>query len=173
MKKLFLILALLISGCTGIPENIHPVSKFQLNSYLGKWYEIARLEHSFEKGLSHVTADYSVREDGSVKVINRGYSTAGQAWKQAEGTAYFMQQPDIGYLKVSFFGPFYGSYIVFELDEKDYQYSLVTSSDKSYLWILARTPHLDPQLQAELIAKAKALGFATDKLIFPEHEVKS
>lgn len=172
MKKLLLMLTLLISGCTGIPENIHPVTGFQLNNYLGKWYEIARLEHSFEKGLSKVTADYSVREDGSVKVINRGYASAEQAWKQAEGTGYFMEQPDIGYLKVSFFGPFYGSYIVFELDKKDYQYSLVTSSDRSYLWILARTPHLTPQLQAELIAKAQALGFATDKLIFPEHEAK-
>jgi apolipoprotein D and lipocalin family protein len=168
MKKFLLLLFLLISGCTGIPENIHPVTDFELNKYLGKWYEIARLEHSFETGLTKINAEYSLREDGSVKVINRGYSVSEQRWKEAEGTAYFVQQPDIAHLKVSFFGPFYGSYIVFELDKANYQYSLVTSHDKSYFWILARTPHIDPQLQAELIAKAKALGFATDKLIFTE-----
>lgn len=169
MKKFISLLFVLLSACTGIPENIQPVKEFELNRYLGRWYEIARLEHSFEKGMSNVTADYSLGEDGSVKVINRGYLADKQAWKQAEGIAYFMQQPDVGYLKVSFFGPFYGSYIVVDLDKKAYQYSLVTSSDKSYLWILARTPRLSPEIQAELIAKAKALGFETEKLIYPEH----
>lgn len=167
MKKLLALWLLLIGGCTGIPENIQPVTGFQLNNYLGQWYEIARLEHSFERDLTQVTANYSVREDGSVKVINRGYLPAKQEWKEAEGTAYFMQQPDVGYLKVSFFRPFYGSYIVIALDKEDYQYSLVTSSDKSYLWILARTPHLSAQIQTELVAKAKALGFETEKLIYP------
>ncbi len=170
MKKNWVMLVLLINGCTGIPANIQPVRGFQLNNYLGKWYEIARLEHSFERDLTQVTANYSVREDGSVKVINRGYLPANQEWKEAEGTAYFMQQPDIGYLKVSFFGPFYGSYIVIELDKKDYQYSVVTSSDQSYLWILSRTPRLNSQIQAELVAKAKALGFETEKLIYPEQK---
>jgi apolipoprotein D and lipocalin family protein len=170
MKKILAMLLLLITACTGIPANIQPVKGFQLDHYLGKWYEIARLEHSFERDLTQVTATYSVREDGSVKVINRGYLPAKKEWKEAEGTAYFMQQPDVGYLKVSFFGPFYGSYIVIALDKKDYQYSLVTSSDQSYLWILARTPHLNPQIQAELVAQAKALGFETDKLIYPEQK---
>ena len=170
MKKILAMLLLLISGCTGIPENIQPVTGFQLNNYLGKWYEIARLDHSFERDLTQVSAEYSLREDGSVKVINRGFLPAKQEWKQVEGWAYFMQQPDVGYLKVSFFRPFYGSYIVIALDKQDYQYSLVTSSDKSYLWILARTPHLTPQVQADLIAKAKALGFETEKLIYPEQK---
>ncbi len=169
MKKFFLML-LLISGCTGMPADIQPVSGFQLHNYLGKWYEIARLEHAFERDLTQVTANYSLREDGSVKVINRGYLAQKQAWKEAEGTAYFMQQPDIGYLKVSFFGPFYGSYIVIALDTKAYQYSLVTSSDKSYLWILSRTPSLPAQIQAELVAKAKALGFKTEELIYPAQQ---
>jgi apolipoprotein D and lipocalin family protein len=168
MKKFFTIALLLLTGCTGLPENIKPVTEFELNRYLGKWYEIARLEHSFENGMDNITAEYSLNNDGSVKVLNRGYLTAEQKWKQAEGVAYFMQQPDVGYLKVSFFRPFYGSYIVLDLDKTAYQYALVTSYDKSYFWILARTPHLDPQLQAELIAKAKALGFATEKLIYPQ-----
>ncbi len=170
MKKFWLLLILLISGCTGTPENIRPVNGFDLSRYLGKWYEIARLEHSFETGLSKINAEYSLREDGSVKVLNRGYLAGEQRWKEAEGSAYFMEQADIGYLKVSFFWPFYGSYIVFDLDKENYQYSLVTSYDKSYFWILARTPQLNPELQAKLIAKAKALGFETDKLIFTEQE---
>lgn len=169
MKKFFAVCFLFLAGCTGLPENIKPVTNFELNRYLGKWYEIARLEHSFEEGMSNVTAEYSLNEDGSVKVLNRGYLQAERKWKQAEGVAYFMQQPNVGYLKVSFFGPFYGSYIVLELDKTGYQYALVTSYDKSYLWILARTPRLDPQLQAQLLAKAKALGFATEKLIYSKH----
>ena len=167
MKKLWIMLLLVMGGCTGIPENIQPVTDFKLNSYLGQWYEVARLEHSFEKDLTQVTANYSMREDGSVKVINRGYLPAKQEWKEAEGTAYFMAEPNVGYLKVSFFRPFYGSYVVIALDKKDYQYSLVTSSDKSYLWILARTPHLSSQIQTELVSTAKALGFETEKLIYP------
>ena len=130
IRNLLILLALLLIGCVRIPNNVKPVDHFTLNRYLGKWYEIARLDHSFERGLTRVTADYSLREDGSVKVVNRGYSEKEQEWKEAEGKAYFVQEADQGFLKVSFFGPFYGSYIVFELDRENYQHALVSGPDK-------------------------------------------
>lgn len=170
MRKLSVALLMLLSGCVGIPENVKPVENFKLENYLGKWYEIARLDHSFERGLSRVTADYSLREDGGVRVLNRGYSATDNRWKEAEGKAYFVKGPNQGYLKVSFFGPFYGSYIVFELDHEHYQYSLVSGPDKSYFWILARTPQIKEATKSALVAKAAALGFDTSKLIFVSHD---
>ena len=170
MNKLFMALILLLTGCVGIPENVKPVENFKLEKYLGKWYEIVRLDHSFERGLSRVTADYSLRDDGGLKVINRGYSVKENKWKEAEGKAYFVRGTDQGYLKVSFFGPFYGSYIVFELDHENYQYSLVSGPDKSYFWILARTPQINENIKNVLIAKAAALGFDTSKLIHVNNE---
>jgi len=170
MKVICLLLMLCVSGCVGIPENMQPVENFEVEKYLGRWYEIARLDHSFERGLHRVTADYSLRTDGGVRVVNRGYSIEKKKWKEAEGKAYFVKTPEVGFLKVSFFGPFYGSYIVFALDHEDYQYSMICGPDKSYLWILARRPNLDQGVQATLIEKAAALGFETDKLIFVEHD---
>lgn len=166
MKKLLFLCVLMLSGCVGRPENIVPVSNFDTTRYLGKWYEIARLDHSFERGLSHVTADYSLRQDGGLKVLNRGYKEADAKWKDAEGKAYFVDKKDVGYLKVSFFGPFYGSYIVFDLDQQDYSYSMISGPDKSYLWLLSRTPTMDPALQQRLTEKARGLGFDTSKLIY-------
>ncbi len=162
-----LIIAFLFTGCVGVPKGVKPVQGFELNRYLGRWYEIARLDHSFERGMSHVTADYSMREDGGVRVLNRGYSEKKE-WKSAEGKAYFVKSSDQSYLKVSFFGPFYGSYIVFELDQKDYQYAVISGPNKSYLWILARKPEIEPELRDKLISQAAALGFDTTKLVFPK-----
>jgi len=169
MKRSVVFLLLVLSGCTSIPENVEPVKGFQLQRYLGQWYEIARLDHSFERGLSHVTATYSMRTDGGVRVLNRGYSDEKQKWKEAEGKAYFVQNADVGYLKVSFFGPFYGSYIIVELDSANYQYALVSGPDKSYLWILARAPELKQEIIDRLVAKAAALGYDTSKLTFVNH----
>ena len=166
MKKLLFLCVLVLAGCVGRPENIVPVSNFDTARYLGKWYEIARLDHSFERGLSHVTADYSLRQDGGLKVLNRGYKDADAKWKEAEGKAYFVDKKDVAYLKVSFFGPFYGSYIVFDLDQQDYSYSMISGPDKSYLWLLSRTPTMDPALQQRLVEKARGLGFDTSKLIY-------
>jgi apolipoprotein D and lipocalin family protein len=166
MKKILIVLVLFLTGCVSIPENVKPVDNFKLEKYLGKWYEIARLDHRFERGLSRITADYSLRDDGGVRVLNRGYSAKDNEWKEAEGKAYFVNKPDQGYLKVSFFGPFYGSYVVFELDHEHYQYALVCGPDKSYLWILSRTPEMKKDVKDKLVAKATALGFDTRKLIF-------
>jgi apolipoprotein D and lipocalin family protein len=170
MKKMLFLLICLLTGCVGIPENVKPVDNFKLEKYLGKWYEIARLDHSFEKGLSRVTAEYSLRPDGGVKVINRGYSAKDNKWKEALGKAYFVKGPDQGFLKVSFFGPFYGSYVIFALDHENYQYALVSGPDKSYLWLLARSPKMNEDIKNDLIVKAKAAGFDTGKLLSVNHE---
>ena len=164
-RPLLAILAVLVSACTGAPEGVKVVSGFELDRYLGTWYEIARLDHRFERGLSNVTATYSLREDGGVRVINRGYNDEDKEWDEAEGKAFFVGDEDMGQLKVSFFGPFYGGYNIIELDKDGYQYSMVAGPDRSYLWILSRTPEMDPEVLQTLIAKARDLGFATDELI--------
>jgi apolipoprotein D and lipocalin family protein len=159
--------SLLLTGCLGVPDRAVVVQDFSLERYLGTWYEIARLDHPFERGLSHVQAEYSMREDGGVRVINKGFKVSKAAWDSAEGKAYFVEQPNIGKLKVSFFGPFYGAYNLIELDP-NYQYALVVGPDTDYLWILSRTPELGQDVMQRLLAKASALGFATDQLIYPE-----
>ncbi len=170
MNRLVAILALLLGGCVGMPDAVRPVGDFQVERYLGTWYEIARLDHSFERGLTRVSAEYSLRTDGGVRVVNRGFNAKDGIWKQAEGKAFFVQDSRTGYLKVSFFGPFYGSYVIFELDHVGYQYAVVSGPNTSYLWILARSPHMDEALKKELAAKAAARGFDTSALIFVEHD---
>jgi apolipoprotein D and lipocalin family protein len=165
IKSILVFVWLLLSGCVGIPENIKPVTGFDVEKYLGTWHEIARLDHSFERGLTQISANYSKREDGSIKVINRGYNAENNEWKEAEGWAYFVDAPTTAYLKVAFFRPFYGSYIVFDLGD-NYQYSLISGPDKSYFWILARTSAIDEQLKETLVKKAQQLGFDTSKLIY-------
>jgi len=170
MKKILSILMpFLLGGCLDVPEGVTVIQDFELDRYLGKWYEIARLDHSFERGLENVTAEYALKPDGGVSVTNRGYSTTQEKWKEAQGKAFFVGDEQVGHLKVSFFGPFYGSYAVFELD-KDYQYAFVSGSNTKYLWFLSRTPQVDPMLKDQFIEKAKALGFETSNLIFVDHE---
>jgi len=169
MKILTVIVCLLLSGCLGMPQNVQPVSDFEIARYLGKWYEVARLDHSFERGLDNVTADYSLRDDGGVSVKNRGFSRADDDWSEASGKAYFVNQPSEGYLKVSFFGPFYGSYIVFELDKEGYQYAFVSGPDLTYLWLLSRTPQVSAEVMTRFIEKSESLGFDTSNLIRVNH----
>ena len=169
-KVLVMTTILLLSGCLGMPQLVQPVSDFELNRYLGKWYEIARLDHSFERGLNEVTAEYSLQEDGGVKVINRGFSKADNKWKEAVGKAYFVNSPSEAYLKVSFFGPFYGSYVVFELESENYQYAFVSGPDSDYLWLLSKTPSVEPEVIKQFVSMSDALGFDTSKLIYVEHK---
>lgn len=154
-----------LAGCSDAPDGIEPVKHFELNRYLGKWYEIARLDHSFERGLTEVSAEYSMRDDGGVKVLNRGYHAEEGQWREAEGKAYFVGAADVGHLKVSFFGPFYGAYVVFELDS-DYRYSFVSGPDRDYLWLLSRTPTPPDFVIKRFIERASQLGFDTNALIF-------
>lgn len=171
MKKLWWIVGvLLLGGCLGMPESVTPVSGFRLDRYLGTWYEVARLDHSFERGLSRVIAEYRLRGDGGVSVLNRGYSQADNEWREAEGKAYFVNTDSEGYLKVSFFGPFYGSYVIFELDHDNYQYAFVSGPDTDYLWLLSRTPVVSDEVLEKFTTMAKARGFDTSNLIYVEQE---
>lgn len=166
MRKLLLsCLACLLAACVGIPGQLKPVQNFDAQAYLGTWYEIARLDNRFEAGLEQVSAEYSRREDGGLRVLNRGYDPALGVWKSAEGKAYFVEDPHQGRLKVSFFGPFYGAYNIIALDRQA-GYSLVCGADYDYLWILARSKHLPDEVLRNIVETAKSLGFATDKLIF-------
>lgn len=169
MKALPVIAAtlLLLAGCTGLPEGIEPVTGFDKERYLGTWYEIARLDHSFEEGLSKVTAEYSLNEDGSIKVINRGYNAEEGEWEEAEGRAVFVGDSDVGHLKVSFFGPFYGSYVVFWLDE-DYSTAYLTGYNRDYLWLMSRTPEVSDEVLEAFKARAEAEGFDLAELIVVE-----
>ena len=174
MNKLVLVLlSFTLTACLGMPDSVTPVRGFELDRYLGKWYEIARLVHSFERGLVNVSAQYSLREDGGVTVMNRGYSTEDREWKQAEGKAYFVGDANEGYLKVSFFGPFYGSYVVFELDRDNYQYAFIAGPNRDFLWLLARTPTVDPALIERFVAEAGRRGYDTDELIIVDQQVET
>ncbi|MDF2153461.1 lipocalin family protein [Vibrio sp. CAU 1672] len=166
--NLFLALSvLMLVGCTAKPDSVEPVENFELSPYLGKWYEIARLDHSFERGLSQVSAVYQPLPDGGIKVLNRGYSEEEQQWSQAEGKAHFVAGESTGHLKVSFFGPFYSSYVIFELGE-EYDYAFVSGYNHDYLWLLSRTPQVAPALLERFKAVATEKGFDLTSLIMVE-----
>lgn len=164
-----IISVLVFTGCKSIPEGATPVSSFELNKYLGKWYEIARFDFKFEKNLNNTTATYSLNDDGDVKVVNRGYNYVEQEWDEAVGKAVFRDSSDIAALKVSFFGPFYAGYNVIAL-EGDYQYALVAGKDLDYLWILSRTPTLPEEVKQRFLENAQSIGYDTSRLIWVEHD---
>jgi len=170
VTSLSLLVAFVLSGCvsTRAPEGVTAVGGFELNRYLGTWYEVARLDHRFERGLSHVTANYSLSDDGSVKVVNRGTVMSSGKVKDATGKARFVKSPSEAHLKVSFFGPFYGAYIVFELAD-DYTHAIVSGPSRKYLWILARRPDLPDTTYQHLVDKARELNFPVEDLIKVVH----
>ena len=162
---LFVVVALWLGGCTGLPDQVEPVGGFDSGRYLGTWYEIARLDHSFERGLSRVTAEYSLREDGSIRVLNRGYDAEEQGWKTAEGRAKFVGPRTQGHLKVSFFGPFYASYVIFELDPA-YSTAYIAGYNHDYLWLLSRNPQLSDAAKTRFVEVVERKGFSVDDLIW-------
>lgn len=167
-RLIVLFLATLLAGCAQVPDGVQAVGGFDTNRYLGQWYEIARLDHRFERGLQDVTATYGLRDDGDIDVLNRGFDTAKGEWREARGRAKLAGQPGTASLKVSFFGPFYGGYNVVDLDP-DYQLALVAGPSRSYLWILARRPD-PPRAEVErVVRRAGELGFDTDALIYVLH----
>ena len=163
-------LAALAACSTTPPEGIHPVTPFDVSRYVGKWYEIARLDHSFERGMTDVTATYRALPDGAIEVVNRGFDPARGDWRDATGKALFTGEPTRGSLKVSFFGPFYGGYHIVALDQQGYRWAMVAGSDRDYLWILARERTLPAGVREQLIAQARSLGFDVDKLIWVSQE---
>jgi len=162
----------LLPGCAGIPGGLDTVSDFEPERYLGRWYEIARFDHRFERGLVNVTAEYRKRADGDIDVTNRGFDPQAGKWREANGLAKFVGDPSHGRLKVSFFGPFYGGYNVVALDEQ-YRWAMVVGPTTDYLWILSRSPQLDKRTLETLVAKAKAAGFATDQLIYVDQSPRT
>lgn len=164
-------LLVLTSACsTSLPKGIEPVTGFEAERYLGTWFEIARLDHRFERGLQEVSATYSRRDDGTLRVVNRGWDVAAEEWNIAEGRAKFAEDEDTGWLEVSFFGPFYGTYAVFELDE-DYSRAYVSGDDRSYLWFLSRTPEVEPEALEAFRERATELGFDLAELIVVDQDV--
>lgn len=161
------VLAFVFAGCqTAPPRGLTPVSGFAAERYLGTWYEIARIDHSFERGLTHCQADYSLRPDGAIRVLNSGFDPSRQGWRSAEGVARFRGDPHTGSLKVSFFGPFYAGYHVLAWETNAPSYAVVCSNNRNYLWLLARERSLPPAMVDALLQQAQGWGFATNRLLF-------
>jgi apolipoprotein D and lipocalin family protein len=172
-KEAFLVVCttvlVLLSSCATLPKGATVIGSFEKEKYLGKWYEIARYDFAFEKNLNNTTAEYAIRKDGKIDVVNRGYNYITKKWSEAKGKARFRGADTIGELEVSFFGPFYAAYNVIALD-KDYQYALVAGSSLKYLWILSREKTLPDEVKAQYLSIAQSLGYDTSKLIWVEHD---
>lgn len=153
-----------LAGCTGRPPGIEPVTSFDAQRYSGEWYEIMRLDHRFERGLTNVRAVYTLKPDGKVEVLNKGFDPKTCQWRDIEGSARFQGPQTTASLSVTFFPPFAGGYHVFTLD-KNYQWAMISGPTLDYLWILARKPSLDPALRARLVNEARDKGFPVDQLI--------
>lgn len=158
------LIGLLLSACGGVPDGIRPVAELDLQRYAGRWYELARYDHRFERGMSHVTADYTLLPSGKVAVVNRGYLQESGQWKSADGKARWAAEPGAGHLEVSFFGPFYADYVVFYLSD-DYQQALVTGPSRDYFWMLSRTPQISDKLWRQLSDIAQRNGFSPQQWI--------
>jgi apolipoprotein D and lipocalin family protein len=169
MRQLLFLAVTLLAGCAQIPDGVEAVGGFDAERYLGKWYEIARLDHRFERGLDNITATYTARDDGGITVLNRGYDRAKGEWREAQGRARFAGPRDKAMLEVSFFGPFYGGYNVVDLDP-DYQLALISGPTREYLWILARQPDPPREAVERVARRAAELGFDTAALIYVQHD---
>ncbi len=162
------LVGMLLNSCAYIPKNAKPIEGFNQGRYLGKWYEIARIDHRFEKNMNNVTAQYSLNENGTIKVFNSGYDYVEKENKSATGTAKFRGDTNTAALKVSFFGPFYSGYNVIAID-KDYKYALVAGESLDYLWILSRNPAIPDDVKQDYLKKATAIGYDTSRLLWVEH----
>lgn len=155
-------------SCATIPDGAEAVRNFEKQKYLGKWYEIARLDFKFERGLNNTTAEYSLNANGSIKVDNRGYNYEKGKWEQAIGKAKFVGDENVAMLKVSFFGPFYAGYNVLAID-LDYKYALVAGASLKYLWILSRETTIPDDIKKNYLQLAQKIGFQTSDLVWVEH----
>ena len=156
-------------SCATIPKGAVAVKPFDKEKYLGKWYEIARKDFKFERNLSNTTAEYSLNENGTIKVNNQGYNTIKGEWKQAIGKAKFVGEENTAMLKVSFFGPFYSGYNVLAIDD-EYKYALIAGESTKYLWILSREVNIPEEIKDKYLKIAKEIGYNTDDLVWVEHD---
>lgn len=161
---LIVALGMLIFGsCATMPEGATVVKPFDKKQFLGKWFEIARMDYRFEKNLINVMAIYSLKDDGNIRVVNKGFDTVKKKWKMVKGKAKFRNASDEGALKVSFFGPFYSGYNVLAVDD-DYTYALIAGDDLDLLWILSRSKEIPESVKAEYLKIAEDLGYKTSDL---------
>ena len=160
-----------LSSCKTIPSKATAVKPFNKTKYLGKWYEIARLDFKYERNLNNTTAEYSLRNDGKIKVDNKGYNFIKKEWKQSVGKAKFAEDDQTAMLRVSFFGPFYSGYNVIAIDD-DYQYALIAGESLDYMWILSRKPSIPEDIKKEYLNKAASVGYKTENLVWVEHDKK-
>jgi apolipoprotein D and lipocalin family protein len=160
--------AILLS-CRTIPKGAKAVKPFDQKKYLGGWYEIARFDYKFEKNLNNVTANYSLNNDGTIRVNNRGFNYVKKLWKQSVGKAKSAGDPTEGKLRVSFFKPFYSAYNIIAIDSA-YKYALVAGKSKRYLWILSRETSVPENLKDEYLNLARSIGYKTDGLIWVQHD---
>ena len=158
-----------LSSCASIPKGATAVNPFNKERYLGKWYEISRMDFKFEKNLNNVTANYTLKKDGSIRVDNKGYNYVKKEWKESIGKAKFVGSSNEARLKVSFFGPFYAGYNVIALD-KDYKYAMVAGNNLQYLWLLSRETTIPPAIVNQYLAQAKNLGYDVSKLVWTKHD---
>ena len=149
-------------------DDVTVVTPFDTMRYLGRWYEIARLDFRHEKNLDNTTAHYSLNKDNSIKVVNQGWNYVKEEWEVAEGKAK-SRKKNTGALKVSFWGPFYDEYNVVEITN-DYQYALVFGKNTDYMWILSREKTMPEIVRQYFVLKAQSFGYNTDKLVWPEHD---
>jgi lipocalin len=159
-------IVMVLTSCSSSMKTLTTVPNVDLEKYAGKWYEIARLPNSFEKGLVCCTAEYSLRPDGKISVNNRGVRDDGSGKVSSiKGKAWVPDPTEPGRLKVQFFWPFAAGYYIFHLDQENYQYVLVGNPSRKYLWILARTPEIDDMLYQELVEVAAKNDFNTGILL--------
>ncbi|OXG09707.1 apolipoprotein D and lipocalin family protein [Flavobacterium araucananum] len=161
-------LALYSCGST-IPKKAVAITNFDKTKYLGKWYEIARLDFKYEKGLNNVTAEYSLNDNGTIKVDNKGYDFKKNKWEQSIGKAKFVKADNIGMLKVSFFGPFYAGYNVIAVED-NYKYALVVGESLKYMWILSRETTIPENIKADFLIKAREIGFNISDLVWVKQD---
>ncbi len=174
MKMMYIIPSLLLallglSTCSSIPKGAVAIKQFEKEKYLGKWYEIARLDFKYERNLNNTTAEYSLNPNGSIKVVNRGFNYKTGKMVQANGKAKFASEENVAMLKVSFFGPFYGGYNVIALD-KEYNYALVAGDRLKYLWILSRKTTIPDDIKNQYLKLAESIGYKTSDLIWVEQD---
>lgn len=169
--KILIVSAIVVSlySCRSIPKKAVAVKPFYKDKYLGKWYEIARIDFRFEKNMNNTTANYSLKDDGKIKVVNRGYNYKKKEWKESVGTAKFVDDENVGMLKVSFFGPFYSGYNVLAIDE-GYNYALVAGKNTDYLWILSREKTIPQEIKNQYLEIATNAGYDTNDLLWVEHD---
>ena len=158
-------LGYLMFGKQGIPDGVTAVTPFDLKRFEGTWYEIARLDHGFEKNMSHVSFTYTLKDGGDFEVVNKSLDGKNGRWETSEGKGAFIGDPNVGRLKVSYFGPFYGRFNIIALDEKNYSWAMATGPSTRYLWILSRKKTLEDPIIQDLIRKAIGMGFKLDKMV--------